>query len=88
MKALNVLKQYPLVTYFPGPITNFGGDAFTFLQKVLVCFPRWRTRGAEMKIQTHKRLKRTLIYYDLDTQYAHIRGSPIHQTTKRYLNNS
>ena len=34
-----------------------------------------------------KRFKRTLIYFNTDTQYAHFRGNPFHQATKRYLNN-
>ena len=35
-----------------------------------------------------KRFKRTLIYYDTDTQYANFRGNPLRQATKRHLNNS
>ena len=45
-------------------------------------------------IQTHERLdpntkrfKRTLIYFDADTQYANFRGNPLCQATKRHLNN-
>ena len=40
------------------------------------------------KIQTHKRFKRTLNYYDIDTQSANVRGNPLRQATKRHLNNS
>ena len=40
------------------------------------------------KILTHKRFKRTLIYYDTDTQSAKFRGSPPCQATKRHLSNS
>ena len=29
-----------------------------------------------------ERFKRTLIYYDTDTQYANFRGNPLRQTTK------
>ena len=29
-----------------------------------------------------KRFKGTLIYYDIDTQYAHFRGNPLRQATK------
>ena len=32
-----------------------------------------------------KRFKRTLIYYDTDTEYAHFRGNPHCQATKRHL---
>ena len=32
-----------------------------------------------------KKLKRTLIYYDMDTQYANFRGNPLRQATKRHL---
>ena len=39
-------------------------------------------------METHKRFKRTLIYYDIDTQSAHFWGNPLCQATKRYLNNS
>ena len=41
-----------------------------------------------IKIQTHKRFKRTLICYDTDIQSANFRGNPLRQTTKRHLNNS
>ena len=34
-----------------------------------------------------KMFKRTLIYLNTDTQYAHFRGNPFHQATKRHLNN-
>ena len=34
-----------------------------------------------------KRFKRTLIYFETDTQYANFRGNPLHQATKRHLNN-
>ena len=37
------------------------------------------------KIQTYKRFKRTLIYYDTDTQSANVRGNPLCQATKRHL---
>ena len=33
-----------------------------------------------------KRFKRTLIYYDTDTQYGNFRGNPLRQATKRHLN--
>ena len=33
-----------------------------------------------------KRYKRTLIYFDTDTQYAHFRGNSLYQATKRHLN--
>ena len=32
-----------------------------------------------------KRFKRTLIYFNTDIQYAHIRGNPLYQATKRHL---
>ena len=35
-----------------------------------------------------ERFKRTLIYYDTEIQYAHFRGNPLRQATKRHLNNS
>ena len=34
-----------------------------------------------------KRFKRTLIYFNTDTQYAHFRGNPLYQVTERHLNN-
>ena len=34
-----------------------------------------------------KRFKRTLIYFDMDTQYAHFQGNPLCQATKWHLNN-
>ena len=34
-----------------------------------------------------KRFKRTLIYFNTDTQYANIWGNPLCQATKRHLNN-
>ena len=37
---------------------------------------------------TYKRLKRTLICYDTDKQFANFRGNPLCQATKRHLNNS
>ena len=35
-----------------------------------------------------KRFKPTLIYFNTDTQYAHFRGNPLYQATKRHLNNN
>ena len=40
------------------------------------------------EIEKHKRFKRTLIYYDIDTHYANFEGNPLLQATKRHLNNS
>ena len=40
------------------------------------------------KIQTHKRLKRMLIYYDANTRSANFQGNPLCQATKWHLNNS
>ena len=37
------------------------------------------------KIQTRKRFKRVLIYYDTDTQRASFLVNPLHQATKRHL---
>ena len=34
-----------------------------------------------------KRFKRTLIYFNTDTQYANFRGNPLYQASKRHLNN-
>ena len=34
-----------------------------------------------------KRFRQTLIYFNTDTQYANFRGNPLHQATKRHLNN-
>ncbi|MCB4784616.1 MAG: hypothetical protein LGB69_08545 [Sulfurovum sp.] len=31
--------------------------------------------------------KQTLIYFNTDTQYAQFWGNPLHQATKRHLNN-
>ena len=36
---------------------------------------------------TPLRFKRTLIDFNMDTQYAHFRGNPLYQATKRHLNN-
>ena len=33
-----------------------------------------------------KRFKRTLIYFNTDTQYGNFRGNRLYQATKRYLN--
>ena len=38
--------------------------------------------GCQTQIQTHKRVKRMLIYYDTDTQSANFQGSPLRQATK------
>ena len=35
-----------------------------------------------LNTQTHKKFKRTLIYYDTDTQSANCRGNPFRQATK------
>ena len=35
--------------------------------------------------QTHKRFKRTLIYYDTDTQSANFWGNPLRQATKQHV---
>ena len=40
--------------------------------------------GSAQDLNT-KRFKRTLIYFNTDTQYAHIRGNPLYQSTKRHL---
>ena len=34
-----------------------------------------------------ERFKRTLIYFDTDTQYANFQGNPLRQATKWHLNN-
>ena len=39
--------------------------------------------GCESK---HKKVQ-TLIYFNMDTQYAHFQRNPLHQATKQYLNN-
>ena len=36
------------------------------------------------EIQTRNRFRRTLIYYDADTQSAHFWGSPLRQATKQH----
>ena len=36
-------------------------------------------------VQTHKRFKRTLIYYDTDTQSANFWSNPLCQATKQHL---
>ena len=35
-----------------------------------------------------KRFKRTLIYFNTNTQYATFRENPLYQATKRHLNNN
>ena len=45
-------------------------------------------RSDTKKIQTHKRFKRTLIFYDIDTQSANFQSNPLRQATKRHLNKS
>ena len=57
-------------------------------------FPKQKDRNTGTKSETRmaasvlkqdpntKRFKRTLIYYDTDTQYANFRGNPIRQATK------
>ena len=42
----------------------------------------------QTQIQTHQRFKRTLIYYDIDTQPANFQGSPLRQATKWHLLNN
>ena len=42
----------------------------------------------QRSIQIYRRFKRTLIHYDIDTEYANVRGNPLHQATKRHLNNT
>ena len=39
-------------------------------------------------VLNNKGFKRTLIYYDPDTQSANFRGNPLRQATKGHLNNS
>ena len=34
-----------------------------------------------------KKFKRTLIYFNTDTQYAHFQENPLYEATKRHLNN-
>ena len=46
----------------------------------------WNNIKAD-EIQTQKRFKQTLIYFDTDTQYANFRGNPFCQAAKRHLNN-
>ena len=41
----------------------------------------------DLRIQTHKRFKRTL-FIRTKTQSANFRGNPLYQATKRHLNNS
>ena len=36
---------------------------------------------------TTKRFIRTLIYFNMDTPYANLRGNPLYQATKRHLHN-
>ena len=62
------------------------GSYVTAEMCVIVHFNDPWSRG--YMIQTHKRFKRTLIYYNRDTQSANVRGNPLRQATKRYLNNS
>ena len=42
----------------------------------------------DIRIQTHKRFKERLFYYDLDTQSADFRGNPFRQATKRHFSNT
>ena len=39
-------------------------------------------------VQTHKSFKRTLIYYDTDTQSANFWSNPLCQATKQHLNSN
>ena len=45
-------------------------------------------KGETTELQTHTRFKRTVIYYDTDTQSENVRGNPLCQATKRHLKNS
>ena len=55
-------------------------------RKSMLCF--MVPGPTQISDQTHQRFKRTLIYYGTDTRYAHFRGNPLRQATKRHLNNS
>ena len=45
-----------------------------------------KKRQQKHTIQTHKRFRKMLIYYDIDK--TNFRGNPICQATKQHLNNS
>ena len=42
----------------------------------------YQTRSKHKKVQTN-----AYLYSNTDTQYAHFRGNPLYQATKRQLNN-
>ena len=44
-----------------------------------------KTDAIFIRIQTHKRFRKTLIYFDTDTQSANFRGNPLCQATKQQL---
>ena len=43
------------------------------------------TAGVLKQDPNTKRFKRTLIYFNTDTQYTNFRGNPFYQATKRHL---
>ena len=80
-------------THHSSTLLNFclAGIALSILDVAQPCYNRryWLT-GCEtpshlLRIQTHVRFKRTLIYYDTDTQSSNFWGNPLCQTTKRHL---
>ena len=46
---------------------------------------KWCTSKYNLQDSNTERFKRTLIYYDTDTQYANYRGNPLRQTKKTTL---
>ena len=45
------------------------------------------SKGRSLLDPNTKRFKRTLIYFNTDTQYANVQGNPLYQATKRHLIN-
>ena len=45
----------------------------------------WSGQAEATQDLNTKRFKRTLIYFNTDTQYANFRGNPLYQATKRHL---
>ena len=62
--------------------------AFGTVQGAEIAVSLWETTQVILWDSNAKRFKRTLIYYDTNTQYANFRGNPHRQATKRHLNGS
>ena len=83
---LKTLSRRKMSSLLPGPtITCDVSKARSSYLAWNLTIP-WRSSGKPA--QRRNGFKRTLIYYDTDTQSANLRGNPLRQATKLHLNNS